>query len=55
MKFKSETALLEHIKELEESGYLEPQWHLNHSKDPPYLTHGVKLYKIKFDVVGKNV
>lgn len=54
MKFKSKTELIEHIKELEESGYLEAQWHLNHSKDPPYHTHGVKFYKINFEKIEEE-
>lgn len=52
MKFKSRTALAEHIKELEQSGYLIPQWNLEHL--PNNRTKGTRVYRINFDQVTKD-
>lgn len=48
MKFKSKTALHAHIKELEDSGYLIPEWH----KQPmpqQGKTIVTKMYKVNFN------
>ena len=52
MKFKSKTALAQHIKELEESGYLESKWILKHyEKDGKPMTKGTKMFKINFNSI----
>ena len=48
MKFKSKTALLEHIKELEEAGYLESIWITNLEGEK---TRAVKFYQINTKAV----
>lgn len=49
MKFKSKTALLEHIKELEEAGYLEEEWKI---EDGLFgKTRMVKVYKVNTEAV----
>ena len=52
MKFKSKTALIEHIKELVKDGYLTEHWHFFDIDDKH--TNGEKLFKINFDAVKKK-
>ncbi len=51
MNFKSRTALAEHFKELEEDGWVTKDWLF---EDIDGKTHGVKVFKINFERVGKN-
>jgi len=52
MKFKSKTALLEHILELEEAGYLTHSW--LRTPLPNGKTRMSKVFKINFDKVKRT-
>jgi len=51
MKFKSKTALTEHIKELVGNGYLVEHWHFDHDEKHTYAE---KLFKVNYDAVKKK-
>jgi len=51
MKFKSKTALAEHIKELERDGYLISEWI---TKTDGLDTIAYKAFKINYDAVKKD-
>jgi len=51
MKFKSKTALIEHIKELVKDGYLVEHWKFDHDDKHTYAE---KLFKINVDAVKKK-
>ena len=46
MEFKSKTTLLEHVKELEDLGYLESEWII---RSVGKKSRATKYYKINFD------
>jgi hypothetical protein len=49
MEFKSRTALTQHIKELEKSGYLTSSWQIEHiQKDGKPFTKGTRIFKVNF-------
>ncbi len=54
MKFKSKTALTEHVKELVKSGYLQESWGYDHDDKEIDSRKWYKIYTINFDGVGKN-
>jgi len=52
MEFKSKTALLEHVKELEDLGYLESEWII---RSIGKKSRATKYYKINFDKFKSKV
>ncbi len=50
MKFKSKTALQEHINELVRDKYLLEDWKVEHIDDKTNVT---RVYRIGFEAVGK--
>ena len=51
MNFKSKTALAQHIKELEKSGYLISSWLIEQiEKDGKPYTRGTRMFKINFSI-----
>ena len=56
MKFKSKTALAEHIKELVKSGYLLPEWKIEYiGTDADPMTHATKLFKVNFNKIKSPI
>lgn len=51
-KFRSRTALAEHIKMLVKEGYLVPSWH-NEIRERNIVK--IKLFKVNFKAVKNNV
>jgi len=51
MKFNSKIALAEHIKDLEKSGYLIPQWLEEIPIKNSLKTRAEKVYKVNFKAV----
>jgi len=52
MKFKSRTALAEHLIQLQKDGYLIPDWQITETGDGK--THAVKVFRVNFEAVNTS-